>query len=98
MSYLALAKQIEGKLHRHKQEVIAATLPSSISSDAEVNPALLEAEEALFRLWWRTLPNKTMARGDWAAEMAYYGRQKRFSEPFLAALKTRVKDLWETGT
>ncbi len=63
------------------------------SGEAPILPAVLEAEEVLFRLWWRTLPNKTMAREDWEAECAYYGEQKGFSRPFLEALKTRVKDL-----
>ncbi len=72
--------------------------PLSPSSPPEqsyrvISPALVEAEAILFRLWWRTLPNKTMARQNWAAELAYYVAQKGLSRPFLDALKARVRDL-----
>ena len=58
-----------------------------------ISPALVEAEEILFRLWWQTLPNKTMARQDWDSELAYYGAQKGLSKAFLNALKAKVQDL-----
>jgi len=67
--------------------------PRFSSEDPPPLPALLNAEEVLFRMWWRTLPNKPMARENWAAEIAYYGAQKGLSRPFLEALKAKVKDL-----
>ncbi len=65
--------------------------------EVPTSPAILEAEEVRFRLWWRTLPNKTMARQNWAAELAYYAAQKGLSKAVLEALKARVEDLWREG-
>ena len=67
--------------------------PRFSSEEPPPVPALLDAEEVLFRMWWRTLPNKTMAKENWEAELAYYGAQKGFSRPFLEALKAKVKYL-----
>lgn len=67
--------------------------PWSSSEEAPISPAVLEAEEVLFRLWWRTLPNKTMAKENWEDELAHYGAQKRFKKPFLEALKARIQNL-----
>ncbi len=69
----------------------------SASGESSISPAVLEAEEVLFRLWWRTLPDKTLARQQWAEEVAYYGEQKGLSTSFLDALRARVKGLCETG-
>lgn len=94
MSYLALAKQVAARLDQQKREGLAS-LPHVLGSlgVSEIDPALLQAEETLFRLWWRTLPNKTMAKESWEAEVAYYSAKKGFSEPFLEALKARIGDL-----
>ena len=85
MSYLALAKQVEAGLRRQRQERVPPSSSSPTPHDAGLDPALLEKEEALFRLWWGTLPNKTTAREDWEAEFAYYAAKRasrsHFSTP-----------------
>jgi len=67
--------------------------PVASSGEAPISLAVLEAEEVLFRLWWHTLPNKAMAKENWAAEVAYYGEQIGLNPAFLEALKARVRDL-----
>ena len=57
------------------------------------DPALLEAEEALFRLWWRTLPDKALARSRWADHVEYYGQSRGLSNALITALMTRAQDL-----
>ena len=94
MGYLALAKQVEAELKMRKQEGTLSWSPPPTPKGADVNPALLEAEAVLFRLWWRTLPDKPLARQNWAAEIAYYAAQKGFSGPFIETLKVRIADLW----
>ncbi len=58
--------------------------------------ASLDAEEALFRVWWCTLPDKNLARRRWRATLSWYHREKGFGPEMLEALEQRVQDLWET--
>ncbi len=54
----------------------------------------LDAEEALFRLWWRMLPDKNLARRRWRTTLNWYCQEKGFGPETLKALKRRVRDLW----
>ncbi len=74
-------------------EPLLNDLPLASAGD----PALLEAEEELFRLWWRTLPDKISARKRWVDIARYYGRAKGLSNAFINALLVKVQDLAEEG-
>jgi hypothetical protein len=72
------------------------TLPehpaSSPTTDSE-RLAALEEEEALFRLYWRTLPNKTLARRTWPSQVRWYCEQKGLGQEMMDALNWRCRDL-----
>lgn len=84
-----------GRARGRYERMLVEAEESGCHSDREgfVSPALVDAEETLFRLWVHTLPNKTMARENWEDEFAYYGAQKGFTKRFLEVLKARVEDL-----
>lgn len=70
-----------------------AILPDRMSSLAPTEPApVLEAEEALYRIWWRTLPDKALARRS-DGHLPYWGRERGLSVETLDWLRGRVKDL-----
>jgi hypothetical protein len=54
----------------------------------------LAAEEALYRVWWRTLPDKALARRT-DGHLAHWQRERRLSDAALATLRARVRDLLE---
>ncbi len=62
----------------------------------ELDRADLDAEEALFRMWWRTLPDKGLAQRTWCSTLSWYCQEKGFGPEMLEALKQRLRDLWET--
>ncbi len=59
--------------------------------------ASLDTEEALFRVWWRTLPDQNLARRRWRSTLSWYHQEKGFGPEMLEALEQRVQDLWETS-
>jgi hypothetical protein len=107
MGYLELAKWVEARLRRENEGLepeappkgsAESTLsPERVSLKVEVNPALLEAEETLFRLWWRTLPDQAMAWRAFRQYVAYYCREKGLSLAFEEALVSKVADLAGEG-
>jgi hypothetical protein len=58
------------------------------------HPPAFAAEEMLYRLWWKTLPDKAMAR-QMNGHLKYWGVQRNLSEEMMAGLKERVRDLLE---
>lgn len=54
----------------------------------------LAAEEQLFRLWWKTLPDKPLARAR-GGDLAHWQRERGLSDVALAGLRARVRDLLE---
>ncbi len=56
----------------------------------------LDTEEALFRVWWRTLPDLALARKTWRSTLRWYCQEKSLGPETLEALQQRVQDLWET--
>ena len=65
----------------------------TLSLPAESFPNLAE-EEALYRVWWRTLPDKPLARAC-GGDLAHWQRERGLSAAALAGLRTRVRDLLE---
>lgn len=59
--------------------------------------AWLKAEEDCFRVWWRTLPDKSQARKRWNELLEEFGRHRNVGGPFLSLLGERVRDLREEG-
>ncbi len=57
--------------------------------------AALEEEEALFRMYWRTLPSKALAQKTWPSELVYYCGERGLGPEMLEALARRVRDLRE---
>ena len=57
--------------------------------------AELDAEEALFRVWWRTLPDKNLARRTWHSTLTWYCEEKSLELEMQEALQQRVQDLWQ---
>ena len=53
----------------------------------------LDAEEALFRVYWRTLLDKPLARRTWPSEVRWYCQQKGLDAETLAELEQRCRDL-----
>lgn len=54
----------------------------------------LAAEEALYRVWWRTLPDKALAKR-MGGHLGHWQRERRLSDAALRALHARVGDLLE---
>ncbi len=55
----------------------------------------LDAEEALFRLYWKTLPDKARARRTWPSEAQWYCQQKGLDAQIMEKLEHRCQDLRE---
>jgi len=56
--------------------------------------AALDTEEALFRTYWKTLPDNTLARQTWPSELRYYCRVKRLGVEMMQELEKRCRDLF----
>ncbi len=52
----------------------------------------LTREEALYRLWWRTLPDKALARRK-DGHLAYWQANRNLRDEEVAWLRTQVRDL-----
>ena len=59
--------------------------------------ATLDTEEALFRIFWKTLPDKSHARQTWPSELRYYCRVKRLGVEVAEDLEKRCRDLDAEG-
>ncbi len=57
--------------------------------------ATLVAEEALFRVYWRSLPDKDLARRAWYSTLKYYCSEKELGPESMEALERRCQDLRE---
>ncbi len=55
--------------------------------------ATLDTEEALFRIFWTSLPDKTLARQTWPSDLRYYCRVKRLEVEMMEQLEKRCGDL-----
>lgn len=76
-------------------ETRPALSPPSMAPSIPLEPLPdLGAEEQLFRLWWKTLPDKALAQAH-GGHLAYWQRERRLSDAALAALRARVRDLLE---
>lgn len=53
----------------------------------------LDVEEAIFALYWRTLPDKALARRTWPSELRYYCLERDLGPEMLEALERRIRDL-----
>ncbi len=71
-------------------------LASPATTDAECL-ASLDTEEALFRVWWWTLPDKNLARQRWRSTLSWYCQEKSLEPEMRETLQQRVQDLWETS-
>ncbi len=67
---------------------------SRFPADAE-RLAHVDEEEAFFRTYWKTLPDKTLARRTWPSELSYYCRVKRLEVEMMEQLEKRCSDLRE---
>ena len=84
------------------EKVVIPVITGDLSTEPPASPpvtrqerwAELDAEEALFRVWWRTLPDKNLARRTWHSTLTWYCQEKGFGPETLKALKRRVRDLW----
>ena len=84
------------------EKVVIPVITGDLSTEPPASPpvtrqerwAELVEEEALFRLWWRTLPDKSLARRRWRSTLNWYCQEKGFGPETLKALKRRVRDLW----
>lgn len=86
----ALDDEMLDRVRQHKAEIMGL-LQNPVAAPIEVLPAL-EAEEPLYRLWWRTLPDKALARR-MDGHLAYWGRERGLSAEALDWLRGRVRDL-----
>ncbi len=57
--------------------------------------ATLEAEETLFRTYWRTLPDKALAWERWPYDVRNYCQTKQIGREMMVQLESRCRDLWE---
>ncbi len=75
-------------------------IPEPSASASVTDPerlATLDAEEALFRTYWKTIPDKTLARRTWPSELRYYCRVKRLGVEVAEDLEKRCRDLDAEG-
>ena len=86
----AINAEMRSVLIEHKTAILAL-LQGAVLAPTETLPSLV-AEESLYRLWWRTLPDKALARR-LDGHLAYWGRERGLSEGALAWLRGRVGDL-----
>ena len=85
-----IGPDVRALLLEHKSEILAL-LQTPVLAPTERLPHLID-EEALYRLWWRTLPDKTLAR-EHGGHLAYWQRERNLSDAALAWLRGRVADL-----
>ncbi len=57
--------------------------------------ASLDEEEALFRVYWRTLTDKALAGRTWPSELRHYCRERDLGPEMLEALERRVREVRE---
>ncbi len=74
-----------------------ASSPTPPPVTPQEKQADLDAEEALFRVYWRTLPGKAQARQAWPSEVEWYCRQKGLDAEIVERLERRCRDLGEEG-
>lgn len=85
-----LTPEVRDLLRQRKREILAL-LQKPVAAPTEMLPTLAD-EEALYRLWWRTLPNKPLARRA-DGHLVYWQRERRLSDETLMWLRGRVADL-----
>ncbi len=78
-------------LLRQRKPEILALLQKPVAAPTEMVPSLAD-EESLYRLWWRTLPDKKLARAH-DGHLAYWGRERGLDSEALGWLRRRVSDL-----
>ncbi len=74
------------------------TLLESLAPPPVTDPerlATLDTEEVLFRVFWKTLLDKTLARQTWPSDLRYYCRVKRLGVEVAQQLEKRCRDLEE---
>ncbi len=108
-----LAKKVLARLRQEQGKVPPSEFPVPLSDAAEggqapkpANPfttlnlgrlADLDAEEALFRTYWRTLPNPALARKKWPYDVRHYCQARQLSAEMMGELEQRCRDLVEEG-
>ena len=85
-----IGPDVRALLLEHKAEILAL-LQQSVMAPTEMVPTLV-AEEALYRLWWKTLPDKDLARRC-DGHLAYWQTERGLSADTLTWLRSRVSDL-----
>jgi len=86
----AIGPDVRALLLEHKSEILEL-LQKPVAPPTEMLPSLVD-EESLYRLWWRTLPDKKLAR-EHGGHLAYWGRERGLDAEALAWLRRRVSDL-----
>ncbi len=95
----AIAREYLAMLHgsgRWDQPLLLEPPPPPPVTDQE-RLATLDTEEALFRTYWKTIPDKTRARRTWPSELRYYCRVKRLGVEVAEDLEKRCRDLDAEG-
>ncbi|OGB92207.1 MAG: hypothetical protein A2Z31_00040 [candidate division NC10 bacterium RBG_16_65_8] len=87
-----LTPEVRNLLRQWKAEILAL-LQKPVAAPTEILPTLRD-EEALYRLWWKTLPDKKLAR-EHDGHLAYWCRERGLSAESLDSLRGRVRDLLE---
>ncbi len=72
---------------------VEAPAPPPVTPFARL--ADLDVEEALFRIWWRTFPDKNLARRRWRSTLSWYCQEKSLEPEMRETLQQRVQDLWQ---
>jgi hypothetical protein len=85
-----LSPEVRDLLRQRKAEILAL-LQKPVAAPTEILPSLAD-EESLYRLWWRTLPDKRLAR-EHDGHLAYWARERGLDPESLAWLRRRVADL-----
>lgn len=107
MSYLELMKRAEARLRqegklpaeqlvtrRHDNYLLREPLaPPPVTPFERL--ADLDAEEALLRDWWSTLPDRPLARRCFYSYVAYYCQEKDLGKEIERELERRCQDLLE---
>jgi len=85
-----IGPDVRALLLEHKPEILEL-LQKPVAAPTEMLPSLA-SEEALYRLWWKTLPDKALARRT-DGHLAYWGRERGLDGEALSWLRGRVGDL-----
>ena len=83
------------------EKVVIPVITGDLSTEPPASPpvtrqerwAELVEEEALFRLYWKTLPDKARARRIWPFDVRHYCRAKGLGLEVLEELERRCQDL-----